>query len=84
MSKNQKRLNKVLAGSGNVGFADVLKLAEAFGFSLVRTSGSLHILAHPRLPELLNLQKRGSQAKPYQIRQLLALVEEHNLRLGEE
>jgi len=35
-----------------------------------------------RMPARLNLQDRKGQAKPYQIRQLIALVEEYNLTLA--
>jgi predicted RNA binding protein YcfA (HicA-like mRNA interferase family) len=83
MSK-RKLLRKVLGGGENVRFADAVALAEAFGFRLTRISGSHHILTHPQLPKLLNLQKKAGKAKPYQIRQLLQLVEEYNLSLGEE
>jgi hypothetical protein len=34
--------------------------------------------------ELLNLQAVGGEAKPYQIRQFLRLVERYNLRLEDE
>jgi len=33
---------------------------------------------------LVNLQKNKGQAKPYQIRQFLKLVERHSLELEEE
>ena len=56
-------------------------LVEAFGFHLSRTHGSHHIFAHPEVPELVNLQEVKGQAKPYQIRQSLKLVERHHLRL---
>jgi hypothetical protein len=36
------------------------------------------------VPELLNLQELGGQAKPYQIRQFLKLVEKYDLRLEED
>ena len=68
----------------NVSFADACRLAEGFGFRLVRTSGSHHIYAHHDILELVNLQSIGRQAKPYQIRQLLRLVERYNLRLEGE
>jgi len=57
------------------------RLVESFGFELRRTSGSHHIFVHPDVPELLNLQEVRGQAKPYQIRQLLDLVERYNLEL---
>ncbi len=56
---------------------------EGFGFGLQRVSGSHHIFAHPRIPELVNLQVVRGEAKPYQIRQFLRLVERYNLKLEE-
>jgi hypothetical protein len=42
-------------GSRNVRFDDLIRLAGAFGFELKRVGSSHHILAHPEMPELLNL-----------------------------
>jgi predicted RNA binding protein YcfA (HicA-like mRNA interferase family) len=58
-------------------------LAQGFGFQQARVSGSHHVFVHPDLPELLNLQEVSGQAKPYQIRQFLRLVERYNLKLEE-
>jgi len=80
---SQKLLRKVLSGSKNIRFAEIMKLAEAFGFCLSRTAGSHHIMVHPDVPQPLNLQEVGDQAKPYQVRQLLKLVEQYNLTLGD-
>ena len=68
----------------NVRFRDMVSLAEALGFRVERIEGSHHILTHPHIPELLNLQEVKGQAKPYQVRQLLQLIERHNLTLGED
>jgi predicted RNA binding protein YcfA (HicA-like mRNA interferase family) len=57
------------------------RLVDAFGFELRRTSGSHHVFAHPDVAELLNLQDVKGQAKPYQIRQFLRLVERYALSL---
>lgn len=65
----------------NVSFSDLRGLVESFGFELRRTSGSHHIFVHPDVPELLNLQDVREQAKPYQVRQFLRLVERYALRL---
>jgi len=45
----------------------------------VAHGGSHHIFVHGELSELLNLQNVGGEAKPYQIRQFLRLVERYNL-----
>ncbi len=79
---NKRRLlQKILAGSKNIRFADMVALAEAFGFRLSRTAGSHHIFVHPEVPELVNLQNVNGQAKPYQIHQFLRLVERYRLQI---
>jgi predicted RNA binding protein YcfA (HicA-like mRNA interferase family) len=83
MSK-QKLLKKILAGSKNIRFEEMVALVEAFGFRLARVSGSHHIFIHPGVDELVNLQNVNGQAKPYQVRQFLRLVERYNLRLEDE
>ena len=68
----------------NVSFSDMRRLVEAFGFELRRTSGSHHVFVHPDVLELLNLQEVRGQAKPYQIRQFLRLVERYALSMEVE
>jgi len=68
----------------SVRFADAVTLVEAFGFHLSRVRGSHHLLAHPGIPELVNLQNVHGEAKPYQLRQFLKVVERHGLQLKEE
>ncbi len=80
----RKILAKILAGSKNIRFADMTRLVMAFGFHLSRTSGSHHIFTHPGIPELVNLQEAGGEAKAYQVRQFLKLVERYNLQLEDE
>ncbi len=56
-----------------------------FGFQLDRINGSHHIFVHPEIPELVNLQDVNGKAKPYQVKQLLQLIERYNLQMeGEE
>ena len=38
-------------------------------------------LKREMMPELVNLQDIGGEAKPYQIRQVLRLIERYNLKL---
>ncbi len=65
----------------NVAFADMVDLVEGFGFRLVRTSGRHQIFSRADVPEVVNLQPFKGEAKPYQIRQFLRLVERYNLQL---
>ena len=83
MSK-KKLLKKILSGLKNISFTEVMNCAKAFGFHLDRVHGSHHILIHPELPELLNLQNVNGKAKPYQINQMLKIIEKYNLHLEDE
>ena len=80
---NPKRLlEKVAAGhQRNIRFRDFEALVAVFGFRLARTEGSHHIYLHDRIAEQLNLQEVAGEAKPYQIRQFLRLVERYDLRM---
>jgi predicted RNA binding protein YcfA (HicA-like mRNA interferase family) len=84
LTTKRKLLQKVLSGSKNVRFSEMVALVEAFGFRLSRVRGSHHIFIHPQVRELVNLQDVDGKAKPYQIRQFLRLVERYNLTLGDE
>jgi hypothetical protein len=81
----RRLLARVARGElANVSFADMRRLVEAFGFDLRRTSGSHHVFVHPAVRELLNLQEVRGQAKPFQIRQFLRLVERYALSMEDE
>src|SRR5260370_38832489 len=73
-----KLLQKVWVRPKTMRVAEVVTLAEAFGFRLAGTNGSHHIFTHPQVPELLNLQEKKGKAKPYLIKQLLLLIEQYN------
>jgi len=80
----QLSVRKALAGSTNFRFGDMVALIEAFGFRVARINGSHHIFERPGVPELVNIQNAKGKAKPYQVRQFLEIVEQHNLVLGDE
>lgn len=83
MSRKLKLLDKVLAGAHNIRFAEICRLAEAFGYRLDRVSGSHHIYEHPRADRPLNLQNVAGKAKSYQVRQFLRDIEEFHLTMNE-
>jgi hypothetical protein len=68
----------------NVRFNDPCRLVERCGFTLDRQRGSHLIYRHAvrRDVPLVNLQKgSGGKAKPYQVRQVLDLVETYGLEV---
>ncbi len=80
----RRRLLRILNGSRNVNFSDFVNLLEVFSFRLSRVSGSHEIFVHADVPELVNVQNVGGQVKPYQVRQVLKLVEQYHLRLVDD
>jgi predicted RNA binding protein YcfA (HicA-like mRNA interferase family) len=84
VSKKRKLLEKVLAGSKNIQFSELVTLVEAFGFTLSRINGSHHIFTHPEISEIVNLQNKKGKAVPYQVRQFLSLIEQYALTLEDE
>jgi predicted RNA binding protein YcfA (HicA-like mRNA interferase family) len=80
--KSRRLLGKLVQGSqANVTFEDFIHLVQAFGFRKIRVSGSHHFFERPGVQELLNLQPHRGEAKPYQIRQFLSIVEKYDLKL---
>lgn len=75
MAADDKLLWRILGGrsDANVGFEDLCGLLSALGFAQ-RVRGSHHIFRHPDIEERVNLQRAGRQAKPYQVRQVRAIL----------
>lgn len=67
----------------SISFRDFLALVEAFGFTHRRTKGSHQSFGHPDCPRLLVLQPKGKDAKRYQVREFLDMIEEFGLKLDE-
>lgn len=65
----------------NVSFRDFVELVKGFGFRTVRQQGSHQAFTRPQVQEILSLQSVQGEAKPYQIRQFLRLIEKYNLQL---
>jgi predicted RNA binding protein YcfA (HicA-like mRNA interferase family) len=70
-------------GPANVRFADLRRLVVAIGYTLRRQKGSHQVFTHAARPYLpmVNLQSDGATAKPYQVRQVLRLIEENSLEV---
>jgi hypothetical protein len=75
MSRPAKTLEKVLRGTSdaNIGFDDLCGLLRHLGFD-ERIKGSHHVFTREGVLEIINLQPRGSKAKPYQVRQVREMI----------
>ena len=80
MSKYEKLLFKVLVGTSdaNISFNDLRGLVKRFGFE-ERTRGSHHVFRKEGIEEKINLQREDDKAKPYQVRQVRALILKYKL-----
>ena len=82
--KKKKIFLRILNSQKNVKFKELQIVVEAFGFSLTRISGSHHIYTNEEIEENINLQEINNEAKPYQVRQFLKIVEKYNLKFRDE
>ncbi len=71
----------LLSTNRSVSYRDFVAMVEAFGFRNIRTRGSHATYVCPACAEPLNLQPKGKDAKRYQIRNFLDIVEEYGLTL---
>jgi len=84
MSKTEKLLSQVLSGrtDTSIRFSDLCQLLKRLGFK-ERIRGSHHIYTREGVEDRINLQKSGSEAKPYQVRQVRAVILKYRLEVNE-
>jgi predicted RNA binding protein YcfA (HicA-like mRNA interferase family) len=80
VGKHDKLLDKILRGTSdaNIPFDGLCHLLRRLGFGS-RVRGSHHIFHRDGIEEILNLQPRGSNAKPYQVKQVRQVILKYNL-----
>ena len=79
MTRIAKLYTRALANTRGLSFREFERLLEAFGFKLDRTAGSHRQYVHPKVPRPLPVQPGAKDAKPYQVRQFLVMVQSHDL-----
>ena len=80
MGNQKKILFKVLQGTSdaNILFNDLINLLKYLGFE-ERVKGSHHIFTQRGIVEIINLQSKGNNSKPYQIKQVRQLILKYKL-----
>ena len=83
MARYDKLIDRILRGAAdaNISFDDLCALLVHLQFAM-RTRGSHHVFSKPGVSERINLQRDGAKAKPYQVRQVRAIIVKY--RLGGE
>lgn len=76
----EKTIEKLLRGESdaNIRFEELCHLLHAKGFRM-RVSGSHHIFTRPGVLERINLQREGSKAKAYQVKQVRKILAQYKL-----
>lgn len=84
MDKHKKLLDHILMrrSDSNVPFTGLVNLLKALGFD-ERIRGDHHIFTMDDVEEIINLQPKGSKAKPYQVKQVRNILLRYNLSLGD-
>jgi hypothetical protein len=80
MSKLDKLILRILRGASdaNIDFDDLRELLKKLGFQ-ERTRSSHHIFRKNGVEEKVNLQEDDGKAKPYQVRQVRAILIKYRL-----
>lgn len=80
MDRHEKLLFRILRGlsDNNIEFAELCGLLRNLEFD-ERVRGSHHVFRKDGVAELINLQKDGAKAKPYQVRQVRAVLLKYRL-----
>ena len=85
MTSPKKTLEKVLRGTSDasIRFGDLRTLLTSLGFE-ERIKGSHHIFTLEGRQAALNLQRDGSKAKAYQVKQVRRIITAHELTIDED
>jgi len=85
MTKYDKMVAKVLSGrsDANIDFDDLRLLLDRLGFC-ERVRGSHHIFVRAGIENMINLQRDGKLAKPYQVRQVRTVISTYGLTAEEK
>lgn len=76
VSKRDKLLRAARNNPGNLRFAELCRLAENYGFVFARQGGSHAVYKRPGHMGVMTFQDDGGKAKGYQVKQLLAAIDE--------
>jgi len=80
MIRRDKLLDRILRGTAdaNIPFGELCQLLRRLGFDeWIR--GDHHIFTKEGIVEILNLQPKGAQAKPYQVKQVRNVILKYRL-----
>jgi hypothetical protein len=83
MSRVRKVVEKILEGRSdqNLAFSDLCLVLDRAGFSVRQSGGSHRIYFKNGLPEIINIQPKGSLAKAYQVKQVREILVRYKIEV---
>jgi len=80
VSRHYKLFERILhaTSDANISFTQMCQLLKKLSFE-ERIRGSHHIFTKGGIEEILNLQPKGSKAKPYQVKQVRGVILKYKL-----
>jgi len=81
MTRRQKLIEKAINNPAGVRFKELCLLAGHMGFHKRGGKGSHVVYEKAGVEEILTFQNHKGMAKPYQVKQMLAVIEKY--RMGE-
>lgn len=79
MINKPKLLEMLKKNPKNIRFNKLCNIVEEFGFKFRGGRGSHRVYVKKGIKEILNFQNVHGKAKPYQVRQLIKVIEKYNL-----
>jgi len=70
---------KIKSKRKNIKFNEMVVFLENLGFIQRRSGGSHIIFSKPGIIELINIQEESGEAKPYQVKQIIKIIEKYEL-----
>jgi len=85
VAKRDKFLDRILRGTSdaNIAFEELRRRLKRLGFT-ERIRGDHYIFSKDGVEEILNLQPKGAQAKPYQVKQVRGVIVKYQLAGGKD
>jgi predicted RNA binding protein YcfA (HicA-like mRNA interferase family) len=85
MSRIEKTREKLLLGKSdaNIDFGELRSFLLDLGFT-ERVKGSHHIYSRSKIEEIINIQPKGGNAKPYQVKQIRNIILKYRLGVTDE
>lgn len=82
MPTNEKIFQDIMSASkdSNIKFRDLQRILEVLGFQY-RVKGDHFIYRSKMIEEIINLQPDDNKAKPYQVKQVRALISRYKMEV---